>query len=190
MTLGCQPTGGTPRSSSGRRVTRPPVAHWTLCSGATRKSRPASGAFARDRAGSDGASKRRWIWLPPGTQTRRHGLGQFHANEAGKESPRQDERNEAPRAPAGRLDRRRVSLARRWFRRGGAVRRDRRARHSGDVPASNVFDGCHAGRSSHVLGFPAVQLAEPSEADALSLEELVRSELVSQVPVATLGARK
>jgi hypothetical protein len=54
-----------------------------------------------------------------------------------------------------------------------------------DVPASNECDGCHAGRSSHVLGFSAVQLARQTEPDSLNLEELIRLQLVSRPPLAT-----
>ena len=41
------------------------------------------------------------------------------------------------------------------------------------------------GRSSYVLGFSAVQLAEPTEPDSLNLDELVRLGLVSDVPAVT-----
>jgi hypothetical protein len=54
-----------------------------------------------------------------------------------------------------------------------------------NVPAANECGACHGGRSSHALGFSAIQLAEPAAGDDLSLAELVRLELLSHPPGAT-----
>ncbi|HVJ19948.1 MAG TPA: hypothetical protein VM686_31255, partial [Polyangiaceae bacterium] len=54
-----------------------------------------------------------------------------------------------------------------------------------NAPASNECDACHGGRSSHVLGFSAVQLAQQTEPDSLNLDELVGSGLLSRVPDVT-----
>jgi hypothetical protein len=54
-----------------------------------------------------------------------------------------------------------------------------------DVPAANECSACHGGRSGYVLGFSALQLAQPSEPDFLNLDELIREDLVSDIPATT-----
>jgi hypothetical protein len=137
---------------------------------------------------SDAASKRRWIWLPPGTQidTSDQSSWQFPiGTKLWKEFTRDGTRVETrllQRLPDGwtgvaylwRLDESDAIAA--PF---GAI--DALGTPH-DVPAANECDACHGGRSSHALGFSAVQLAQPGQADALSLDELVRLELVSRAP--------
>jgi hypothetical protein len=137
---------------------------------------------------SDGASKRRFIWLPPGAQidTRDMDSWQFPVGtKVWKEFSRAGTRVETrllQRLPGGW-----IGLAYLWQSDGA----DALAAPFGaidalgtphNVPASNECDACHAGRRSHILGFSAVQLAQP-KAEGLNLDELVRLELLSDVPV-------
>jgi hypothetical protein len=139
---------------------------------------------------SDGASKRRWIWLPPGTQIDTSDMNSWQfpvGTKLWKEFTRDSLRVETrllEHRPDGW-----VGVAYLWQKDGsdaiaapyGAI--DALATPH-DLPASNECRACHAGRSSHVLGFSAVQLAQPTEPDALNLDELIRLELVSHVPPA------
>lgn len=137
---------------------------------------------------SDGASKQRFIWLPPGAQIDTSDMGSWQfpvGTKLWKEFTRDGVRVETrllQRLPGGW-----IGLAYLWQEDGA----DATAAPYGainalgtphDVPASNECDACHAGRSSHVLGFSAVQLAQQTVAEALDLDELIRSELVSHVP--------
>lgn len=137
---------------------------------------------------SDGASKRRYIWLPPGARidTSEPDSWQFPVGtKLWKEFTRDGVRVETrllQRLPHGW-----TGVAYLWQRDGsdafaapyGAIDALGTAH---DVPAANECDACHGGRRSHVLGFSAVQLAGQSEADSLTLDELGRLELISQVP--------
>lgn len=142
---------------------------------------------------SDGATKRRWIWLPPGApiDTSDMDAWQFPVDtRLWKEFTRDGVRVET------RLLQRQaegwVGLAYLWREDGS----DAIAAPYGaidalgtphDVPASNECDGCHAGRSSHVLGFSAVQLVQqpqPNDPEALDLDELIRSQWVTRAPEA------
>jgi hypothetical protein len=140
---------------------------------------------------SDGASKRRWIWLPPGSRidTSDQDAWRFPVDtKLWKEFTRDGVRVETrllQRLPEGW-----TGVAYLWQKDG----HDALAAPYGaidalgtphDVPAANECDACHAGRSSHVLGFSAVQLTGPSESEALNLDELIRLELVSDVPAVT-----
>lgn len=134
---------------------------------------------------SDGATKRRFVWLPPDTpiDTRDPDAWQFPVGtKFWKEFTRDGVRVETrllQRQPEGWL-----GVAYLWLADGsdavaaphGAI--DARGT-SHDVPAANECGACHGGRSSHALGFSAVQLAQPTDDDSLSLEELVRLELVA-----------
>lgn len=139
---------------------------------------------------SDGASKQRFIWLPPGAQIDTSDMDAWQfpvGTKVWKEFARAGARVETrllQRLPAGW-----IGLAYLW-RTDGA---DAIAAPYGaidalgtphNVPAANECDACHAGRSSYVLGFSAVQLARPIDADALSLDELADWELISEVPAA------
>jgi hypothetical protein len=137
---------------------------------------------------SDGATKRRWIWLPPGTpiDTSDMDAWQFPVGtKLWKEFTRDGVRVETRLLE--RLPRGWIGLAYLWQKDGS----DAIAAPYGaidplgtphNVPASNECVACHGGRSSFVLGFSAVQLAEPAEPDSLNLDELVRLELVSRAP--------
>jgi hypothetical protein len=140
---------------------------------------------------SDGASKRRFIWLPPGTQIDTGDMDSWQfpvETKLWKEFTRDGVRVETrllQRLPDGW-----IGLAYLWQEDGtdaiaaayGAIDA-LGTRHN--VPASNECDACHGGRSSYALGFSAVQLAQPTEADSLNLDELIRLGLVSQVPAVT-----
>lgn len=136
---------------------------------------------------SDGASKRRFIRLPPGTQIDTSDMDSWQfpvGTKVWKEFALAGLRVETrllQRLPAGW-----IGLAYLWQADGG----DAIAAPYGaidalgtphNVPASNECDACHAGRRSHVLGFSAVQLAQP-KAEDLNLDELIRLELLSDVP--------
>jgi hypothetical protein len=137
---------------------------------------------------SDGASKRRWIWLPPGAQIDTSDMDSWQfpvETKLWKEFTRDGVRVETrllQHRPQGW-----IGVAYLWEEDGsdaiaapyGAIDALGTAH---DAPASNECDGCHAGRSSHVLGFSAVQLAQQPQPDALSLDELIRLELLSRVP--------
>ena len=140
---------------------------------------------------SDGAGKRRWIWLPPGAHidTSDPDAWQFPpGTKLWKEFTRDGVRVETRLLQ--RLPHRWIGLAYLWDEASadafaapyGAI--DARGT-AHDVPASNECDACHAGRSSHVLGFSALQLTEPAEAGALNLDELARLQLVSDVAAET-----
>ena len=140
---------------------------------------------------SDGADKRRWIRLPPGTQidTSDMDAWQFPVEtKVWKEFVRDGIRVETRLLQ--RLSDGWVGVSYLWHADGS----DAAAAPYGaidalgtehDVPASNECDACHAGRASHVLGFSAVQLAWQTEPESLNLDELVRLQLVSHAPTAT-----
>jgi len=142
---------------------------------------------------SDGATKQRWIWLPPGApiDTSDMDAWQFPVDtKVWKEFIRDGVRVET------RLLQRRaegwIGVAYLWQEdESDAIAAPYGAIDAlgtpHDVPASNECDGCHAGRSSHVLGFSAVQLAqrpEQADPDALDLDELIRSNRVTHAPAA------
>ncbi|MFZ5892787.1 MAG: hypothetical protein ACOY0T_17135 [Myxococcota bacterium] len=137
---------------------------------------------------SDGASKRRWIWLPPGTRIDTSDMDSWQfpvGTKLWKEFTRDEVRVETrllQRLPEGW-----IGLAYLWQKDG----HDALAAPYGaidalgtphNVPASNECDACHAGRSSFVLGFSALQLAQPTEPDSLNLDELIRLQLISHAP--------
>jgi hypothetical protein len=137
---------------------------------------------------SDGASKRRFIWLPPGAPIDTSDMDSWQfpvGTKLWKEFTRDGVRVETRLLQ--RLADGWTGVAYLWQKDGsdalaapyGAIDALGTAHN---VPAANECNACHGGRSSHVLGFSAVQLAGQSEADSLSLEELGRLELVSQVP--------
>jgi hypothetical protein len=139
---------------------------------------------------SDGATKQRWIRLPPGTRIDTSDMDSWQfpvGTKVWKEFTRDGVRVET-RLLERRPDRW-LGLSYIWDADGsdaiaapyGAI--DARGTPH-DVPASNECDACHAGRSSHVLGFSAVQLAHEVEDDSLNLDELVRLDLVTQAPSA------
>ena len=140
---------------------------------------------------SDGAQKQRFIWLPPGAQIDTSDMDSWQfpvGTKLWKEFTRDGVRVETRLLQ--RLPDAWIGVAYLWQKDGtdaitapyGAI--DALGTPH-NVPASNECEACHAGRSSHVLGFSAVQLTEPTDAGALNLDELVRLELVSRAPAAT-----
>ncbi|HEX2875188.1 MAG TPA: hypothetical protein VHP33_28245 [Polyangiaceae bacterium] len=139
---------------------------------------------------SDGASKRRFIRLPPGSQIDTSDMDSWQfpvGTKVWKEFSREGVRVETRLLQ--RLTGGWVGLAYLWQPDGA----DALAVPYGaidalgtphNVPASNECEACHGGRSSHVLGFSAVQLAQQTEPEGLSLDELARLELISDVPAA------
>lgn len=139
---------------------------------------------------SDGADKRRWIRLPPDQRIDTGDMENWQfpvGTKVWKEFTRDGIRVETRLLQ--RLSNRWIGVAYLWQKDGT----DALAVPYGtidalgtphDVPASNECDACHAGRSSFVLGFSAVQLAQAAEAAGLNLDELVRLDLVSHAPAA------
>jgi hypothetical protein len=134
---------------------------------------------------SDGADKRRWIHIPPGTRidTRDMDSWQFPVGTVvWKEFERDGVRVETRMLE--RLDDGWVGTAYLWSEDGSdASLAPEGASDAGgtrhDVPASNQCDACHGGRSSHVLGFSAVQLAGAEETN---LADLAAAGMLSHPP--------
>jgi hypothetical protein len=137
---------------------------------------------------SDGADKRRFIWLPPGARIDTSDMDSWQfpvGTKVWKEFARAGVRVETrllQRLPGGW-----IGLAYLWQQDDA----DAIAAPYGaidalgtphNVPASNECNACHGGRASHVLGFSAVQLAAPTEEEALNLDALIREQLISDVP--------
>lgn len=140
---------------------------------------------------SDGASKRRWIWLPPGTRIDTSDMDAWSfpvGTKVWKEFTRDGVRVETRLLAhlAGGW----IGVAYLWREDGtdalavpyGAIDALGTAH---DVPASNECDACHGGRKSHVLGFSAVQLAAQAEPGSLNLDGLVLQGIVSDAPTVT-----
>lgn len=147
---------------------------------------------------SDGASKQRWVYLPPGEtiDTRdmdnwrfpvgtklwkefRWGDQPVETRLLQKLGPGEHEwltvsylwnsdQSDAARIPQGAVDARGTPL---------------------DVPAASECAGCHRGRRSFVLGFSALQLSEAAAGtDGLDLAELEAAGLLSEPPGRTFAA--
>lgn len=145
---------------------------------------------------SDGATKQRWIYMPPGetidTQDMddwrfpvgtklwkefRHGDRPVETRLLQKLGPGddewltlaylwQDDERDAVAVPQGAVDARGTPL---------------------DVPAAGECAACHGGRRSFVLGFSALQLArEATEAEGVDLSKLEAAGLLSAPPARTL----
>lgn len=139
---------------------------------------------------SDGASKRRFIWLPPEAQIDTSDMDSWQfpvGTKLWKEFTRDQVRVETrllQRLPGGW-----VGLSYIWKEDGS----DAVAAPYGaidalgtphNVPASNECEACHGGRSSYALGFSAIQLAQATEPGSLNLDELGRANLISRAPTA------
>lgn len=140
---------------------------------------------------SDGAEKRRWILLPPGTRidTSQMDSWQFpEGTKLWKEFTRDGVRvetrllqkvgpNPADWAPMAYVwdDAGKEAVAAR-----DGVKNARETEH--DVPAASQCMGCHGGRESRVLGFSAIQLSHTSPPGELNLRELVRRDVLTQAP--------
>lgn len=142
---------------------------------------------------SDGATKRRWLWLPPDERIDTRDPDDWilpEGTKIWKEFARDgvvvetrliarigdrwsaqayvwtDDGSDAIASPAGFVD-------------------ARGTEH--DVPAAGECGGCHGGRRSFALGVSAVQLAHEAPAGELDLEELVATERLTD-PVPTVLA--
>lgn len=154
----------------------------------------ADGIFAYQPAyelWSDGASKRRWLRLPPGTvidtsnmdswqlpvgsmlwkefskggrpiETRLlERIGPGESDWAAQSYVWSDDGSDAVAAPLGVLD----------------------ARGTGhNVPAAGECAGCHRGRRSFVLGVSAVQLSLEADDGHIDIDDLARQDLLSHPP--------
>lgn len=116
---------------------------------------------------SDGATKRRWMWLPPGSviDTRDPDDWKFPSGtRAWKEFSRDGVRVETRLiAKIGAASDPWLAQSYLWDDEGAATAAPmgyvdaRGTQH--DVPAALECDGCHAGRDSYLLGISALQLA-------------------------------
>jgi hypothetical protein len=139
---------------------------------------------------SDGASKRRFIWLPPTSRIDTSDMDSWQfpvGTKLWKEFTRDGVRVETRLLQ--RLAGGWSGAAYLWNQDGtDAVATPYGAIDAlgtpHNVPAANECAACHGGRTSHVLGFSALQLTQPADAGALNLDELVRLELVSLAPAA------
>lgn len=136
---------------------------------------------------TDGAAKRRWIWLPPGTRidTTDPDRWQFpEGTRLWKEFTRDDVRVETrllERRPGGSW----WMVAYQW----NAEQTDAEARPAGvqnasgtdhDIPSSEDCRGCHVQSAARVLGFGALQL---NHGDAgVTLAELIAEDLLTEPP--------
>ena len=140
---------------------------------------------------SDGAVKRRWIYLPPGTQidTSQMDAWQFpQGTKVWKEFSRGGVRVETrllQKVGPGPEDW--VPMAYLW----NDSRTDANAVADGvidalgtqhNVPAATECMGCHGGRESRLLGFSAIQLSHAGPPGGLNLRELTRRNLLSAPP--------
>jgi hypothetical protein len=144
---------------------------------------------------SDGASKRRWIALPPGTRIDTTDMDSWQfpvGSSLWKEFSRDGRRIETRllrRTGPGQGDW--AAMAYLWNDAGDeatavldGVRDARGTSH--DVPAANECAGCHGGRPSRVLGFSAIQLSGDAPLGMLTLDELVRRDLLTAPPAGRL----
>jgi hypothetical protein len=144
---------------------------------------------------SDGASKRRWIALPPGTridtgdmdswqfpvgtklwkELARDGI-RIETRLLQRTGPRQDDWtamaylwNDTDTEATAVVD---------------GVEDARGTSH--DVPAASECAGCHGGRLSRVLGFSAIQLSGDASPGMLALDEVVERDLLTAPPAGRL----
>jgi hypothetical protein len=145
---------------------------------------------------SDGAEKRRWIWMPEGTQidTRDQDAWRFpEGTRLWKEFTRDGVRVETRLLQkVGATDDDWVGVSYVWSDgEGDAVAtpegRENARGTAHDVPAANVCMACHGGRASRVLGFSAVQLAHDAEDGELALRELIEKDSLTAPPPGELA---
>jgi hypothetical protein len=137
---------------------------------------------------SDGADKRRWLWLPPGTRIDTSDMdswvfpvGTKFWKEFTRDGVRVETRLIEKLGPGDDW----VALSYLW--RGDQGDADAApfgaidaAGTPHDVPASNECAACHGGRKGFVLGFSAIQLSSPG--GGLDLAALVAAGLVTAAP--------
>jgi len=132
---------------------------------------------------SDGAVKRRWLWLPPGTQIDTSNLDDWRfprGTKVWKEFVRDGARIETrliQKIGDGDEQEDWVNMAYLWRRDGAdadAVVEGVIDAHGTphNVPAAIECQGCHGGRKSWLLGVSAVQLAQDAAPGMLDLDEL------------------
>lgn len=140
---------------------------------------------------SDGAEKRRWLWLPPGTRIDTSDMDDWSfpiGTRVWKEFRRGEVRVETrfiERVGPGAGDWAAVSYV--WTDDGedalsspdGFV--DARGTDH-DVPTAGECVGCHGGRSSFLLGVSALQLSAGSVAGEMDLVDLTDRALLSEPP--------
>jgi hypothetical protein len=132
---------------------------------------------------SDGATKRRWVYLPPGTKIDTSDMDAWQFPEGTKfwkEFTRDGVRVETRLLhKVGRAPHDWVTVAYVWDVGG----HDAMAAPAGtenangtphDVPAARSCMGCHGGTASRVLGFSAIQLADDLADSEMSLARLER----------------
>lgn len=146
---------------------------------------------------SDGAVKRRWLWLPPGTQIDTSSLDDWRfprGTKVWKEFVRDGVRVETRLIQKigdghGRED---------WANMAYLWKHDRSDAYavvegvidangtSHNVPAAVECQGCHGGRKSWLLGVSAIQLARAAPPGMIDLEELELRGLLSDPPAAPI----
>lgn len=144
---------------------------------------------------SDGAEKRRWIWLPPGAVLDTSDMDAWifpRGTKVWKEFRRDGVRVETrmlEKFGDGDADWSMIAYA--WTADGG----DAIATPSGvvdalgtkhDVPAAATCLGCHGGRRSRVLGFSALQLSHVAEDGEWALPALSAAGILGAAPTAPL----
>jgi hypothetical protein len=140
---------------------------------------------------SDGAVKRRWIRLPPGSQIDTEQMDDWRFPEGTqlwKEFTRDGVRVETRLLQkVGPAPDDWVAVAYLWDDTGSdayAVPEGIINAHgtTHDVPTAADCMGCHGGRRSRVLGFSAIQLSHAGPPGGLDLQELTRRGLLSAPP--------
>ncbi|HEX2734373.1 MAG TPA: hypothetical protein VHM70_22340 [Polyangiaceae bacterium] len=144
---------------------------------------------------SDGASKRRWIYLPQGTQIDTHDMDSWQfpvGTKVWKEFSIADQRLETrlfQRVSSD--DQGWVAAAYTWDAQSSEARLDLEGKSdvletAHDVPEARACMTCHGGRAHAVLGFSAIQLAHASaDPEEYTLDRLAQSGLLSHPPKST-----
>lgn len=145
---------------------------------------------------SDGATKRRWVFLPAGSRIDTSDLDfwQFpRGTKFWKEFTRDGVRVETRLLfKYGALPSDWVGMAYAW----DALQSDAFAAPEGvvnaqgtphDVPAAGECFGCHGGTPSRILGFSAVQLAHDAESGFVDLRAAVERGMLTEAPPADLS---
>ncbi len=140
---------------------------------------------------SDGATKRRWVSLPPGTRIDTRNMDSWKFPEGTrlwKEFTRDGVRVETrllEKSGPGDEDWRAVSYV--WLEDGSDAVAAPEGRQDAlgtphDGPAASDCFGCHGGRESRALGFSAIQLSYDAPAESVDLEDLVQEGLLTRPP--------
>lgn len=144
---------------------------------------------------SDGATKRRWIWLPPDGHIDSSDMDSWSfpvGTKLWKEFTRDGVRVETrllQRIGPAAGDW--AAIAYLWNDAGtealavpDGVEDARGTPHV--VPSATECMGCHGGRRSRVLGFSAIQLSHPAAAETVALDQIVRRGWLTAPPAARL----